>query len=418
MSPILKREAVWVIAGQVLTAIGGLVCIKLMTKQLRPETYGEFTLILTICLLITQVLLGGVNAAANRFFSVAAESLQIRPFFIALFRSCLRILGAGGLIAFCGVAIVGLQSGVPNSLPLVLAFLYAVTSGISSIINSVLNSARERKIASIHQAGDVWLRVALLAILLSIFSDNLPAVLLAYTTSTMVIAVSQGWFTYTLTERSIVSNHPDREWQREIFQFARPYIPWTLVIWLQQSSDRWALEHFSDTHAVGAYAVVFQLGYSSLFMLFTIGIRFIQPIVYEMSKLEGGQVQGRQADSYNHRLMGVGAVIGMIFFIISWLLHPYLFAVLVGAEYRQYSHYLPWMVLSAALFGMSEVLALKMQNYMRVRRLSIVKITLGFAGVGFNFIGAALSGLAGVVAAFVAFNIVNLMVMAIASREK
>jgi len=153
-------------------------------------------------------------------------------------------------------------------------------------------------------------------------------------------------------------------------------------------------------------------------MFFTIGIRFIQPIVYELSKVEGGRVEGRLGDKYNHGLIMVGAVIGLVFFIISWMLHPYLFTVLVGAEYRQYSHYLPWMVLSAALFGTSEVLLLKMQSYMRVGRLSIVKVTMGFFGVGFNFIGAAVAGLTGVVAAFIVFNVVNLIVMAITSREK
>ncbi len=418
MSHIFKGEAAWVIAGQALTALGGLVCIKLMTEQLSPETYGKFALILTMCMLITQVLLGGVNAAASRLYSVAAESLQTKQFLVMVFRNTVRMLSAGGALAICWGAFIVFIDGMSASLPIALAFIYASISGINSINNGVLNSARKRKTASIHQAGDVWLRVVLLAIFFSVSLDSLPAVLLAYTISTVVIALSQGWFMNTLTEQSSVSKLHDRDWGREIFHFARPYVPWTFVVWLQQASDRWALEYFSDTHAVGAYAVIFQLGYSSLFMLFTIGIRFIQPIVYELSKVEGGRVEGRHGDKYNHRLIVVGSVIGVIFFIISWMLHPYLFTFLVGAEYRHYSHYLPWMVLSAALFGTSEVLLLKMQSYMRVGRLSIVKVTLGFFGVAFNFIGAAVAGLTGVVVAFVVFNVVNLIVMAISSREK
>lgn len=412
----LAAEAAWVMAGQALASLGGLACIRVMTDQLPPETYGKLALLLTFCTLVTQVLLGGTNAAGGRFYAIAAECGQVRNFASALLAVSVRLTAIGGLIAILGVTVFGVFLGLPSATSLAVAFTYAVVSGLGAIVNSVLNAARLRGLSAIHQAADAWLRVGLLAVLFHALSQSPLAALFAYALAALIVTLSQTLLARARMRRESSPAPADRDWRREIVDFSLPYVPWTLVIWLQQCSDRWALGYFATTHEVGAYAVIFQLGYSSLIMLFSIGMRFIQPIVYQAASQSSASGSPRGVKDYNLRLIAGGLSVGAICFILASMLHVEVFTLLVGADYRQYSPYLPWMVLCAALFGASEVLLLKMQSDLRVRRLSQVKVGLGVAGIAFNLLGAAAGGLNGIVVALVVFNVVNLIVMAAAAR--
>jgi O-antigen/teichoic acid export membrane protein len=204
-------------------------------------------------------------------------------------------------------------------------------------------------------------------------------------------------------------------WEHKIIKYAIPYIPWTFLIWFQQVSDRWALDFYIGPQAVGIYAVTFQLGFSSILMLFSVAIRFIQPIIYQQASIKNPIGKSKAVDIYNHSLLAVGSLIGSMIFIISMIFHKQFFSILVAYEYQEYSYLLPWMVVSAVLFGISEILLLKMQSDMRTVKLSTVKCFLGLLGIILSVLGAAYGGLEGVTLALVLFCIVNLLIMAISS---
>lgn len=415
----LRTEAVWTVSGQVLTALGGLVSIRLTTELLQPTTYGELALLLTVCAFVTQVVLGGVNAAASRYYAIAVDLGQTENYLHVLMKSTAAFIGGGvvltALLAFTGWVI---QATV-DALVWALALFFALISGVNSVINGVINSARLRAVSAIHQAGEVWLRIPLLAFLIYVYPDSALGVLIVYVVATSTIALSQWRFLMVLASRMPATLLPSEQWGKRLANYALPYVPWTFIIWIQQVSDRWALEYFVGTYEVGVYAVLFQLGFSSLSMLFMVGVRFIQPIVYQHANVKSIRGESRRlGDKYGLQVILLGACIGSALFLVTFFFHQPIFSLFVGAEYRQFSHYLPWLILSSTLFGTSEMLLLKMQTDMKVQRLSAVKILLGFIGIVFSVAGAAVGGIDGVIFAMVIFNIVNLSIMAFAAHAR
>ena len=411
----MRFEFAWVASGQILSAVGSLIVIRLTTESLRPDIYGEMALLLTVSALVTQVLLGGVNAATSRHFAIALELGQTANYLNIITKYADRIVIAGVLL----VATIALGNSLirvsPNSLVWIICFVFALISGVNSIINGVINTARKRIVSAIHQVCEIWLRIPLLFTLLFLCPNSTLGVLLAFLVTSIIIALSQRRFLLVLAKSTLGCQTSVEPWEKKIIKYALPYIPWTFLVWVQQASDRWALEYFSGHQAVGIYAVIFQIGFSSLSMLFTIGIRFVQPIVYQHASTRKSKGLGDAAEIYNYRLIMISVFIAVVLFLITTAFHHTIFSLLVNTKYREFSYLLPWMVASSGLFGISEILSLKMQSDMHVRRLSAVKSVLGLIGVLFSVLGAAYGGLDGVVLALVLFNIMSLVAMAVSA---
>jgi O-antigen/teichoic acid export membrane protein len=101
----------------------------------------------------------------------------------------------------------------------------------------------------------------------------------------------------------------------------------------------------------------------------------------------------------------------------AWILHAWLFNLLVGVEFRSSSHLLPWIVMAGGLFSAGQLLALN--NFVEVdsRSLLIPKIGTAVVGVGCNFAGARYFGINGVVAGLLSFSLIYLVwILALARR--
>ena len=415
----MKKEIIWVAAGQILTALGALIVLRLATELLMPDEYGEFALKLTVCALVTQVFLGGVNAAGSRYFAVATTLGQVTQYLNVLIKHTDRVVVVCVLIA---VVTVFAKINYENSEMIIWIFvlIFSLVASVNSIINGVINSARKRATSTLFQASEIWLRIPLLFILLQYEKNNLIEIFLVYLITSIVVAILQRRYLMVLIASisNSVNSTSSEPWEWKIIKYALPYIPWTFLIWVQQVSDRWALDYFVDSQAVGIYAVALQVGFSSVLMLFTIGIRFIQPIMYLKTDNKNLRDWGGAGESYVYRLTVIGSSMGSILFIMAMIFHQQVFAIMVSAEFDGYSYLLPWMVLSAVLFGISEIFAMKMQSDMRTTHLSITKCYLGFIGITLTVLGSIFGGLNGVVAALVTFNIVNLLIMAISANVR
>ena len=413
-----KKEAFWVMLGQVISSVNGLIILKLLTEYLTLDAFGIYALCLTGCTLIAQVFLGGINAASSRLYIKSLERVEQNPFFLSLN----YLLGAFVILilVIAALTIVFFSKVLSDYIIRIffLSILFAIFIGNNTILNGLLNASRRRVSAAIFIALDGILRATLTFIALKIFQPLVETVLISSMLGTALTGTIQ-WFyvkSKLFNERN-GENASVSQWRRDILAYALPYVPWTFIIWLQQASDKWAINLFSNENDVGAYAVLYQLGFTTVSMIFLVGIKFIQPIVYELSSDEIKSEKINLRDRYYYQMILAGLIISILLFSIAYIFHVTIFDFFVGNDFRKYSHFLPWFVFCAGLFGISEVFLLKMQSNMEVKKLSLVKSCLGISGVLMNLIGAAYWGLNGVVGALIAFNFLNIFVMAISARR-
>jgi O-antigen/teichoic acid export membrane protein len=243
------------------------------------------------------------------------------------------------------------------------------------------------------------------------------AAMWGYTLASLMVLGSQLWLlrrTTAFRERSKpVASCDVERWRRRLWQYSWPFATWGIFSWVQQASDRWALQAFATTQDVGYYAALFQIGYYPIMLLSSVLVQWMGPILFERAG-DGSDVERTaKASSMNRVLLVLTAGITLVGSSITWGLHDQIFRVLVAMEYGAVSPYLPWMVLSGGLFAVGQAMSLQLMAEADSRSLIVPKVVVAVCGIGANVIGAALYGIVGVIGANLITALIYLLLMSL-----
>ncbi len=413
----LAGEGAWILFGQGASVFGALVLIRVLTEYLGPEEYGKLALGLTIAGLVNQVVMGGVSVGIGRYYSIAAEKKELQNFFLAS-----QILMGLSTIAVVVISLIFIASlfllGFSQWAGLTVAtFVFSILSGYNSCLIGIENAARQRATVAFHTALDSWLKIFLsIGFILWLGSFGTAAVL-GYAISTLVVTCSQ----YFLLQRQLVSSSYNfqlsKSWMTQIWAYSWPFSVFGAFTWMQQVSDRWALQAFVSQHEVGLYAVLFQLGYVPIGLLAGMAVNFIGPILYHRS----GDVRNLNRNSSVHRIAwqvtSVCLFITALTFFLTLFIHKQIFQLIVSTEYHAVSNFLPWMVLAGGIFSAGQMLSLKLMSEMKTSAMTSAKIVTATLGVALNIYGASRFGLQGVVIAMLIFSTIYFLWMAWISQR-
>jgi O-antigen/teichoic acid export membrane protein len=414
----LSREGVWVVLGQVGTIAGSLIGVRILTELLDATSYGQVALGLTLANLANQTVLGPLGNGINRFYASAAEQADLAGYR----RSVARLVAKATVVMVALLAISDLVLVITREWRWValatISLGFAIVSGYNSVLNGILNVGRRRLVAALHQGLEPFARFMGAAALILALRPTSAVALVGYATGTTVVLASQYAYTRNFFSRQIKNAEPRDNWERQILRFSTPFATWGLFTWAQQASDRWALEVFASTRAVGLYAIVFQLGYYPISLVTATAIQFLAPIFYQRV---GSATDSRR----NASLIGLTtrltwSILGItaIAFVVTLLLHREIFRIVVAESYRPASILLPWIVLSGGLFAAGQTIALTLMSQMRPNAMIVAKIATAILGVALNIAGAYFLGLAGVVGATVIFSGFYLVWMTLILRKK
>lgn len=401
------------VIGQIATVAGSLVLVRVLTKYLSPSQYGELALGLTLAGLINQVVMGGVNAGINRFYSIAAEKQDLEGYL----GGSRRLMGyATGVVLLMGLALLaGLWCwGYAQWMGLAVAVLiFSVLGGYNSALSGIQNAARQRAIVAFHGGFDAWLKIGLAVAVITWLGHSSTAVVIGYIFSTVIITLSQLVF---LRRTIRVRKHnpaQDHEWMRQMWLYSMPMTTWGAFTWMQQASDRWALQTYASTTEVGQYAVLFQLGYTPSAIAAGLVMNFLGSIIFQRAGDGTDPLRNANVHRISWQMAQLALAATVIGFALAFALHGWLFGWLVAAQYREISYLLPWMVMAGGLFAAGQALTLKLMSEMKSAEMTTAKISTALLGIIFNVIGAAYGGIQGVVAALIAFATLYFVWMAV-----
>ena len=402
----LTKEGGWILFGQIVSVLGALVLVRVLTEYLDPAAYGELALGLTIAGLVNQVVTGGVTAGIGRFYSIAAEKGDLSGYL----QASRKLMGFA--ILAIGVIALALMAGLiwtnqTQWLSLTAAVLvFSVLTGLNSSLSGVQNAARQRSIVALHSGMDAWLKIGLAVGVMLWLGTSSTAVVIGYTLSAMFVSLSQLHFLRRLLrlQDKKGSNPVSEKWCSQMWAYSWPFSAWGVFTWLQLSSDRWALESFATTQEVGQYVVVFQLGYTPIVLVTGLMTSFLGPILYQRSGVATDNNRNVSVHHLAWRITGLSLICTALAFLFTLVLHDWLFLLLVAEPFRASSHYLPWVVLAGGLFAAGQMLALKLMSEMKIGTMTSAKITTALIGILCNILGAWLFGLAGVVAGLLVFS--------------
>jgi O-antigen/teichoic acid export membrane protein len=408
----LAKEGVWVLSGQVASVVGALVLVRVLTEYLEPAQYGQLALGLTVAGLVNQVVMGGVTAGIGRFYSIAAEKGDLSGYLHASRR--LMDYATSAVVAIALLLMAGLLwLGYSQWMALATAALaLSVLSGYNSSLSGIQNAARQRAVVAFHGGLDAWLKILLAVGVMLWLGSSSTAVVLGYALSSLLVTCSQLLFLRRLIHPQGKKPHEFTNWGQQIWAYSWPFSVWGVFTWAQQASDRWALQAFASTQDVGLYAVVFQLGYAPIGLATGMAMTFLGPILYQHSGSATDLSRNRSVHRIAWRITFAGLLMTALAFVLTLLLHEWIFQLLVAARYHSVSYLLPWMVLAGGIFAAGQMLALKLMSEMKSAVMTTAKIVTALLGVFLNVYGATKFGLQGVVAAVVAFSGIYFLWMA------
>jgi O-antigen/teichoic acid export membrane protein len=409
----LGQEVVWIILGQVATAVGSLVGVRFLTELVNPTVYGELAIWLTVATLVNQTVMGPLGAGITRFYSAAMENNDLSGYLNAVRQLVLfatSIITLIMLVASVSLLIVGQTGWIANTLA---ALLFALIVGYNSILSGIQNAARQRSIVALHQGLESWTRFLAAAGLIFLFGATSSVILLGYVVGIILVLGSQFSFFRKVVPKVTTVAIKETNWHRQVWDYSWPFLLWGIFTWVQIASDRWALQFFATPQELGMYAVLFQLGYYPISMITGMTLQFLAPIFYQRA---GDASDNRRNASVNNLGWYLTSFsLGMTFLVVlvAFFFHKQIFLVFVATEYERVSYLLPWMMLSGGLFAAGQTVSLSLMSQLKTRRMVIAKITTALFGVTFNFAGAYWYGTTGVITASILFSMSYLLWMTV-----
>lgn len=417
----ILTESGWILIGQVLTVVGSVVLVRILTDFLEPVIYGQLALGLTVSVLINQTIMAGVMPGIARFYTIAKDKGDFPGFFVAsqkiMLYATLSVCFVAAVLILCL-----LHFGYYHWIGLtVTILLFTTLTGYNSAISQIQNASRQRAVVGFHSGLDAWLKIGLAVLFMMTFGHSSEAVVAGYTISSLIVTISQLFFLYRRPEFKTVDTYQQnkadiKKWMQKIWAFAWPFSTWGIFTWAQLSSDRWALELFESTKVVGLFSVLYQLGYAPIVILSTLVITFLSPVLYKQSGDATNPDNNKAVHQLSWKIAGLGMFFTALVVLFTFFFHGFLFKILVSDNFRERSYLLPWMILAGGLYATGQILALKLMSEMKTRKIIPVKIGTALVGVGLNVVGAKYFGLDGVVWSAVLFSCIYIIWIGWVSR--
>ena len=402
----LVKEGSWVVMGQIAVVAGALALVRVLTEYLDPAQYGQLALGLTVAGLVNQVVMGGISAGIGRYYAIAAEKQDLGGYLHAtryLLAYATAAVVAIGLILMASLYWLGYSQWISLA---VAALLFAVLSGYNYTLNCIQNAARQRAIVAFHGGLNAWLKILLAVGFVLWLGTSSTAVVIGYACSSFLITISQLIFIRRTIPQQQKPIKNSNQWVPQMWAYSFPFTTWGAFTWMQQVSDRWALQVFASTSDVGQYAVLFQLGFTPIAMITGMVMSFLGPILYQRSGDATDHARNNNVHRISWRIAFSSIFFTLFAFAITFALHEWLFGMLVASEYRRGSNLLPWVVLAGGIFASGQVLALKLMSEMKPSAMTAAKIVTALLGILLNLIGAAVAGIKGVIVALVVVSVV------------
>ena len=150
-------------------------------------------------------------------------------------------------------------------------------------------------------------------------------------------------------------NPSGRDWMMEAKAFARPFLGWTVIGWIQSAAERWSLTGWRDEAAVGIYGAASQLCNAPVTVLSTIVSNYATP------RLSGSWDQryptSRELWAWVYlAAFGMVSVIG--FALTSMIFGHFLIRALLSEHYLGSEKFIPVLIVSSGAFALGQAMTI------------------------------------------------------------
>ena len=392
--------AIWIGSSQLVLLSANFLLLKLLTSHLSIESFGFYSLCMTIVLFARQVIYDPISIVVAKECASSANDPRRLIYWMSVVRFvtdrfALSLLVFGTLtFIFAIAAIENYTRGIVIS----SCLAYLAANGAQGIYFNVLNSITDRKSAALFSMLDSVLKLFFVFLALQFIGSEI---------ATALFSIAVGSFFVLLAVRSSIRNRikfggaaPKRlnVLVRRSLMMSIPLLLPSGLAAFKSVVDRWILAAFVGVDELAVYSVLLQLGYFPMILFIGVIQTFVGPRVYGFSA-HNSECGFDDLKRFVHKILFWVLILACAAGGIAIGLSDFVFKLLVGEEYRVFSIYLPLFVFSGALAAAAGILhlaAIAVFKTSVVGKLMITSLALAvalasFSIIGWGFVGAVMA---------------------------
>lgn len=332
------------LVGRVITALGQIVLIRVLTSVLVPAQLGKYYLLIATASWFSLLLINPVSVYVSRHIypwnekGIADRSVRYfigYVLFIAFLTSLVLLL-------LYNFHVMSLETNVFVLGLLVPAFVFFTF--FSSFWPNLLNLLHRRLAFVVFSSSDVWGKILIIFLSTMVISHTAEAVFLGIVIwATVLSSISGGYLWKNLKKVSdrdkVISHSFD---YGELFRFAWPLAIAVGLYWGQSQGYKFVLKYTSGMAIVGKFVVAYSLGAALVAMVESLFNQIYQPIYYK--EIAPG-TKGAYREAWN-KLAEYGIGVYVPLGIFAACAGPYLGKWLLAPAYRDMGIYAAFGALS------------------------------------------------------------------------
>lgn len=405
-----NSEFLWLMSGQIVSILFSFVIIKLITK-IGTSEFGIYSLILTISGLVSAILVGPSEQGFVRyFFNFEGPENKKR------FLNVIYLFFISTIILLSIISILFYFMKLIDNPNILLIGVFVIFFTFSSFFSSIFNLIRKRKLNAILIVLEKVISAVLLYSLKVYEVLNITNVLIVLIVSIVVSLFLRtnflnSKFNYKLSRDLKIVGLRELVIYKKIFFFSIPFIIWGVSGWLQNSSDRWVIAHYSNMNTVGIYSLMMTL--SSYLIATPIGVvgQYFQPIIFE-------KIGDKDKIKNEIKKYILTCVILVLFGIAFSLFLGKVVLSFIAVPFTTFWYFLPFFSLSVGLFQIAQCYTVHGVISEKPKIYLLPKILIGIISLLLNVLGVYFLQIIGLTISMIITSAIYLLMIMVANKKQ
>jgi len=347
--------------------------MKVLAVTLTKETYGYYSLIMSIITLITILPFTALIQGISRYISIYKDKNKYVDFISSVFWILILIM-----ISYIFIFIVlnsFISFGKWNDI-FYMIMLLGVTEILKIFFRTVNNTNRERKNITLSSLVEFFLKIGLLLFLTKFYAIGIFKLLSIFIISNFLSILVMYFKNKELIFFSFLTLKEFKVYLLRIWIFSSPLVIWAIFGWLRDMSNRWYLDYFMDKEQVALFAMM-----SSIAMIAPTALQgligsFFIPVLYQNENKTKGYTR-----KFLFKLIPIVFVIFILSFIVTYIFKNEIILIVADEKYLEISWMLPWMFLTFCIYTLSMMTTYELFAHKQTKKLIWSSILPGIISI-------------------------------------
>jgi O-antigen/teichoic acid export membrane protein len=370
------RDMGWYLLGTIVPMAVGFIRTPIFTRYFTPEEFGYLGIVSITFSYVSVFLYSWLSGCLWRYYNAFKEKKDLSKLYSNIF---LIFSGASLLLAIVsGTWYMLTENPLVKQLILLSFVQYLIRELIGLYLIVARLEGKALKYNIIHS-----LRVLLSFVLLYVMAFHYHFRITSVLTSTIVVDLIVILYLLLLNrERVIISiKNLSRHTLNILFRFGSVGLVTNFCFLLVSSSDRYIIAMFSDMATVGIYNQVYNISQLSVAALVTVFFNTINPKLNK--ELE---INFKNSDILISKYLYVFLLFGLPVVTYLSLFSKEISFILLGEEFRSGFTIMPFVFISAFLYGLFMFIEVKFKFADKLKNIAIGVILASALNIGLNFI--------------------------------